>query len=239
MIARAILHLKQPPASPALVIFDCDGVLIDSEVLCNRVVAEDLTAQGWPMSVEESHNLFIGLTFPDTQRAAEAHLGRSLGKNWVAGIITRVTAIMAAQARPIPGARAALEGTTALGLRWRVASNSSHQEMAAKFAAAGLADLVGGRVHSAYDVITRGGAGKPAPDVFLEAATSEGVSPAACLVIEDSVAGIRGALAAGMTCLGFSPDGHNAAELAAAGAIPFDSMFDVPDLLRAAMEVKR
>ncbi|MEA2744756.1 MAG: hypothetical protein QOG25_3127, partial [Acetobacteraceae bacterium] len=104
-------------------------------------------------------------------------------------------------------------------------------EMAAKFARAGLSGLVDGRVHSAYDLIARGKRGKPDPDLFLEAAAAENVPPAACLVIEDSLAGVRAAVAAGMTCLGFSPD-NDGAHLRQAGAVPFASMFALPDVLR-------
>jgi HAD superfamily hydrolase (TIGR01509 family) len=203
-----------------LVIFDCDGVLIDSEALCDRVVSADLTEHGWDLSAAECHRLFIGLTFADTQLAAEAHLGRSLGGDWVDRIVRRVTAVMAAEAEAIPGAREAIEGVVGLGLPFRIASNSSRPEMAAKFSRAGLADLVEGRIHSAYDLIARGKRGKPDPDLFLEAAAAERVAPSECVVIEDSLAGVRAAVAAGMIVLGFSPD-DDGAHLRAAGALPF------------------
>jgi HAD superfamily hydrolase (TIGR01509 family) len=215
----------------ALVIFDCDGVLIDSEALCDRVVSADLIRQGWQLTPTDCHRLFLGLTFPDIQRAAEAHLHRPLGSDWVAQIVGQVTQVMAAEAEPIPGAREALEATTALGLPYRIASNSSRPEMAAKFARAGLSALVEGRIHSAYDLIARGKRGKPDPDLFQEAATAQAVPPAACVVIEDSLAGVQAAVAAGMRCLGFSPDGDGA-HLRQAGALPFPSMFALPALLR-------
>jgi beta-phosphoglucomutase-like phosphatase (HAD superfamily) len=215
-----------------LVIFDCDGVLIDSEALCDRVVSRDLHAAGWPLSPEECHRLFVGLTFADIQRAAEAQLGRSLGSDWVSGIIQRVTKVMAEEVEPIGGAREALEATAAMGLPYRVASNSSRGEMAAKFNRTGLAGLLKGRIHSAYDLMRLGKRGKPAPDLFLEAAAAEGVPPAACLVVEDSLAGVKGAVSAGMRCLGFRPDGDGA-QLQAAGALPFTSMFALPDLIRS------
>jgi HAD superfamily hydrolase (TIGR01509 family) len=215
-----------------LVIFDCDGVLIDSEALCDRVVSADLTRQGWPLTPAECHGLFLGLTFPDIQSAAETHLRRPLGPDWVDEVVRRVTDVMAAEVEPVPGAREALEATTALGLPFRIASNSSRPEMAAKFARAGLSTLVEDRIHSAYDLIARGKRGKPDPDLFLEAAAAENVPPGACLVIEDSLAGVHAAVAAGMTCLGFSPE-TDGANLRQAGALPFASMFALPDLLRS------
>ncbi len=222
----------------SLVIFDCDGVLIDSEGICNRIVAAMLTEIGWPMTADESHTRFIGLSFYDMQPRIEAHLGRGLGVDWVDTVVSRVTAAMADEVEMVPGARLALDSVTAMGLPWRVASNSSHVEMDAKFRRTGLLDLVAGRVHSAVDVIARGGAGKPAPDVYLAAAAAEGVPPHTCLAIEDSVAGARAAVAAGMTCYGYSPD-DDGAHLRAAGAEPFRSMHAIPDLLRAAMEGMR
>jgi HAD superfamily hydrolase (TIGR01509 family) len=219
----------------ALVIFDCDGVLIDSEALCDRVVSAELQRAGWHLSPAGCHRLFLGLTFPDIQAAAEAHLRRPLDPTWVETVVRRVTEVMAREAEPIPGARAALEATTALGLAFRIASNSSHGEMAAKFARTGFSDLVAGRIHSAYDMIALGKKGKPAPDLFLAAASAEGVPPAACVVIEDSLAGVQAAVSAGMTCLGFSPE-TDGEHLRQAGALPFRSMSALPNLLRSFLQ---
>ena len=232
--------MMESPTNPmphplSLVIFDCDGVLIDSEALCDRVVSAELAPEGWALSAADCHRLFLGLTFPDIRAAAEAHLHRPLSPGWVDRVMRRVTAVMATEAEPIPGAREALLGMIALGLPFRIASNSSREEMAAKFDRTGLAGLVEGRVHSAYDLIARGKRGKPAPDLYLEAAAAEGVPPGACLVIEDSVAGVQAAVAAGMTCLGFSPD-TDGAKLAAAGAHPFASMVALPGLIRLYLE---
>lgn len=215
----------------SLVIFDCDGVLIDSEALCDRVVSAELIRQGWHLSPTDCHRLFLGLTFPDIQSAAESHLDRALGVDWVDLVVREVTETMAAEAEPIPGAREAIEAVAAMGLPYRIASNSTRPEMHAKFARAGLLELVEGRIHSAYDLIARGKRGKPDPDLFLEAAAAENAAPAACVVIEDSLAGVTAAIAAGMTCLGFAPD-SDGGHLAAAGALPFRSMFALPDLLR-------
>jgi HAD superfamily hydrolase (TIGR01509 family) len=223
---------------PRLVIFDCDGVLIDSEALCNRIVAAELREAGWPLTAEDCQRLFVGLTFADTQRAAEVHLNRPLGSDWTDTLVRRVTKVMANEAVLVPGAAEALRATTALGLPYRIASNSSREEMAAKFSRTGLAPLVAGRIHSAHDLIARGLHGKPAPDLFLEAAAAEGVAPGDCVVIEDSIAGVTAAVAAGMPCLAFCPDGET--DLARqAGALPFASMFALPDLLRTRLTGSR
>ena len=103
----------------------------------------------------------------------------------------------------MPGAEDALRAVAAMGLPYRVASNSSHEEMAEKFSRTGLSALVAGRVHSARDVAR----GKPEPDLFLAAATAEGVQPARCLVVEDSAPGLAAAHEAGMRAVCFAPDG--------------------------------
>lgn len=220
---------------PALIIFDCDGVLIDSEPATNRVVAEVLTELGWAMDAVEAYDRFVGMSFYSMQPVIETRLGRSLGAGWVDDLVTRLVGVLASEVETVPGARETLEGVSALGLPWRIASNSSHTEMAAKFTRTGLAELVAGRLHSAVDVIAAGGRGKPAPDLFLAAAGIEGVAPERCLVIEDSVAGVTAAVAAGMGCLGFDPHAGGAM-LRAAGAMPIHRLDHVPMLLRALLE---
>src|SRR5208337_2373754 len=126
-----------------------------------RIVAEILTADGWAMTVEEAEQRFTGMSFYAMRPEIEARLGRSLGDGWVDRVVAEVTEAMAHEVEPVPGAREALEATLAMGLPWRIASNSSHIEMEAKFGRAGWMELVSGRMHSAVDVIALGGAGKP------------------------------------------------------------------------------
>ena len=185
-----------------LVIFDCDGVLIDSEPLSRLVLMDEAVSLGWNMTEAEAHG-FTGLTWSAIRPIFEARLGVVLPTDWPVVLQNRVIAMMARGVLAMPGARAVLEATAALGLPYRVASNSSHQEMAEKFAGTGLIELVRGRVHSARDVAK----GKPAPDVFLAAAAAEDVCPARCLVVEDSAPGMVGALAAGMRVIAYAPDG--------------------------------
>jgi HAD superfamily hydrolase (TIGR01509 family) len=216
-----------------LVIFDCDGVLVDSETAANRVVAEVLTGLGWTITGEECRARFMGMTLSDMRPLIEARVGRQPA-DFTRRLAARLVERLGQEVEAMPGAIEALQATTALGLPWRVASNSSRAEMAVKFARTGLAPLVAGRVHSAEDVVARGGRGKPAPDVFLAAAAAEGVDPAACLVIEDSVPGTQGAIAAGMECLGFAPHGGGE-ELRREGAELIRGFAELPGMLRARM----
>jgi len=202
---------------PELIIFDCDGVLIDSEAVASAVISKDLTALGWPLSTEQSMDIFLGMSIQDMQPIIETRLGRKLPDSWRAELATKIIQALGTDAKIIPGAKDVLEGINALGIPWRVASNSSDEEMTVKFKRTGLTALTAGRTHSASTVIAQGGRPKPAPDVFLAAANAANISPTNCIVIEDSALGVTGAVAAGMICYGFSP--HNdGAHLTAAGA---------------------
>ncbi len=218
------------PSPLRLVIFDCDGVLVDSEGSAARVTAHEVSLLGWPLTPDEAMAQFMGLRLSDMPALVAAHTGQPLPPSWVENLRDKLIEAFAFEVEPMPGAAEVLRATTALGLPYRVASNSSHEEMAVKFARTGLAPLVQGRTHSARDVK----AGKPAPDVFLAAAAVEGVPPDACIVVEDSLPGIRAALAAGMTCIGLDPRGPGEA-LRAAGAYPVQALSELPALFQAAM----
>ena len=230
MTARELMRARR--ATLRLVIFDCDGVIVDSEPISNRILAEDFSVRGWPMTGEEAEHLFIGTTLAEIQPRAEAHMGSKLPDGWREQIRARIVDAMLHEAVPVPGAVEALHAVSALGLPWRVASNSSHEELRAKFARLQLTAIVDGRVHSHRDVPRP----KPAPDLFLAAAAAEGVSPEECLVVEDSVAGATAARAAGMDCLGLDRTGDGAA-LRVVGAAPFSSMTELPGLIALALEI--
>jgi beta-phosphoglucomutase-like phosphatase (HAD superfamily) len=214
-----------------LVIFDCDGVLVDSEPVASRVTARLLTQLGWLMTAEEANAHFLGMSLPDMRPLIEVRLG-PLPTDFETGLSAALIAALSREAVAIAGAADVLRATAALGVPYRVASNSSCAEMAAKFAATGLAPLVAGRLHSFEDVLAAGGRGKPAPDLYLAAAAAEAVPPASCLVIEDSVPGVRAAVAAGMICLGFAPHGHVAPLQAAGVAGVLRSLAELPPILR-------
>ncbi len=218
------------PEPLRLVIFDCDGVLVDSEGPSNRVVAQEITALGWPMTTAESCTLFVGRRLSDIPPVVEARIARPVPAGWVDALREKMIAVLGTELEAMPGAHDALRATTALGLPYRIASNSSHEEMAVKFRRVAMVELVDGRMHSARDVAR----GKPAPDLFLHAAAAAGVPPAACLVVEDSVPGAQAARAAGMACIGLAPHGEDPA-LREAGAVLIRSFTELPALLRAAM----
>lgn len=227
MSALAFLTARAAPIR--MVIFDCDGVLVDSEPLANRVTAQVVTEAGWPLSAAEAEAEFIGLNLEAMIPLVEARIGHPLPDDWVPRLTSTLVDVLGRESTPIPGAIDALHGVTRLGLPWRVASNSSHAEMNAKFHCIGIAALVAGRLHSYTDVAQ----GKPAPDLFLAAAAAEGIPPEACVVIEDSITGARAAAAAGMACLGFAPHGDHPG-LRAVGAHLFPAMHNLPALLAEA-----
>ncbi|MDD2878038.1 MAG: HAD-IA family hydrolase [Acidiphilium sp.] len=217
-----------------LVIFDCDGVLMDSEIVSARVVADDLTTHGLPTTPERVMTRFVGMSLRTMKPLIEAERGAALPDEWTARMVAKLAAAMAAEVTEIPGARALLDRLSAMGMAWRIASNSADEEMDAKFSRTGFLAITAGRTHSAPRLFAAGGQPKPAPDVFLDAARTEGVDPARCLVIEDSVPGVTGAVAAGMTCYGFAPRGEGATLLLAGASGIIRDLDAVPGLLTRA-----
>ena len=212
-------------ARPAAVLFDCDGVLADSEMLVNRLVAAELTARGWPMDAIEARETFLGLALPDMLPVIEARCGR-LPADWGQRLGATIARALDAEVEPVPGAMAAVAAVAAAGLPVACCSNSARGELAAKMARLGLAEVFAGRLFSFEDVARP----KPAPDLYLAAAAACGVPPAACAVIEDSLTGARAGIAAGCRVYGLTRE-TDAAVLAAVGAIPFADMADLPRLL--------
>jgi len=211
---------------PELVIFDCDGVLIDSEGVASVVTAQNISALGWKMTPQEALGRFLGMSIVDIQPLVEAEIGAQVPVGWRAGLARELVAALGRDSRLIPGARDVLLGLNALGIEWRVASNSSQEEMAIKFEKTGLAALTAGRRFAAADA----GRPKPAPDVFLAAAGA--VPPSRCVVVEDSPLGVTGAVAAGMMVYGFAPHGDGAALLAAGAAGLLRALNDLFEVLK-------
>ncbi|WP_199698926.1 HAD family hydrolase [Oleomonas cavernae] len=211
---------------PSLVIFDCDGVLVDSEGPANRCLGEAVTALGLPMDEAGSRAQFVGLSMTSVMARIEAMTGRPLPAGWLAALQAKTYACFRAELQAIPGVRAAIERILAAGIATCVASSGSPDKMELTLGLTGLRPLFGDRLFSAVQVAR----GKPAPDLFLLAARRMGLAPEATVVVEDSVPGVTGAVAAGMRALGFARD-TDAALLAAAGAETFDDMGALPRLI--------
>jgi HAD superfamily hydrolase (TIGR01509 family) len=207
-----------------LVIFDCDGVLVDSERLAVRIDVRVLAALGWPLSEREVIDRFLGRSHEFMVAEIQAHLGRRLPVDWEDEFQHLYREAFAAELTPVAGVVEALEQIT---LATCVASSGSHDKMRYTLGLTGLYDRFAGRIFSASEVAN----GKPAPDLFLHAARRMGVDPAACAVVEDSRYGVEAARAAGMLALGFAGGLTTAERLRGSGTLVFSDMRDLPSLL--------
>lgn len=218
-------------APPSLVIFDCDGVLVDSEPAANRLLVRVLAEDGYDISYEECRRLFVGKTMDAVMGHVEEAIGRPLGPHWPAYIRDETLKAFAAGVEPVPGVEAVLLQLKARRVPFCVASSGKFEKMRFTLGSSGLLPLVEDLLFSAEQVAR----GKPAPDLFLHAAKTMGHAPEACVVIEDSVPGVQAAAAAGMPVLGFAGDPHtDAAALEGEGAHVFYDMSDVPGLIGVA-----
>jgi HAD superfamily hydrolase (TIGR01509 family) len=200
---------------PHLIIFDCDGVLVDSEVLACRCLCEALAGCGIEVGLEETLDLFLGRSLDAVLDHYQA-LGRSIPRQFPAELMAKVQETFRAALCPIEGVGSVLEG---LQMPHCVASSSTLDRVSLSLSLTGLARHFGDRLYTAQ-MVDRG---KPAPDLFLYAARRMQADPARTLVIEDSVSGVRAAKAAGMTVWGFVGGSHyrvrdGAANLHEAGA---------------------
>lgn len=209
-----------------LVIFDCDGVLVDSERLSVRLDVELLEILGWPLSEAEIVEHWVGRTEAAMRAEIEAHLGRDVSAEWEA-FSERYVAAFANALEPVDGVSDVVDAIQATGVATCVASSGDHAKIRRNLAKTGLLDRFAGRIFSADDVEH----GKPAPDLFLHAATAMGVEPGRCAVIEDSRHGVAAARAAGMEALGYAGGVTPAAALAGPATTVFDDMRELPALI--------
>ncbi|MFJ7049447.1 HAD family hydrolase [Streptomyces sp. NPDC101112] len=184
-----------------LVIFDNDGVLVDSEPISNRHLAAYLTELGHPTSYEESIRDYMGSAMHRVHELIQERTGRWLPDDFDEVFHARVFAAFERELAPVDGVFDVLEKLVAEGVPYCVASSGSHERIRVGHRTTGLDRWFGdGLVFSAQDV----GRGKPAPDLFLHAAERMGVAPERCAVVEDSPLGVRAGLAAGMDVYGFT-----------------------------------
>jgi HAD superfamily hydrolase (TIGR01509 family) len=207
-----------------LVIFDCDGVLIDSERLAVKVDVLMLEQLGWPLSEAEVIERLVGRSDADTQAEIEAHLGRRLPAGWEEQFKPLYDEVFAAELAPVEGVLEALELIT---VPTCVASSGTHAYLRQMLGLTDLYERFAGRIFSADDVDR----GKPAPDLFLHAALNMGAAPSACVVVEDSLAGVQAARAAGMRTLAFAGGLTPEELLAGPNTIVFDDMLELPKLV--------
>jgi HAD superfamily hydrolase (TIGR01509 family) len=184
-----------------LVIFDNDGVLVDSEPISNRILADYLTELGHPTTYEDSIRDYMGAAVHRVHDLIGERTGQMLPADFDEVYHHRVFEAFGRELEPVPGVAAVLEKLDADGVPYCVASSGSHERIRVALRRTGLAGYFPeGRIFSAQDV----GRGKPAPDLFLHAAEVMGVRPVQCAVVEDSPLGVRAAAAAGMDAYGFT-----------------------------------
>lgn len=213
-----------------LVIFDCDGVLVDSEIIVNRIFAETLTEAGFAITYEEVSQKFVGLSFASCLEMIEQIFGRPVPTEWLALSKEREITALKQELQATVGIADVLKELT---LPKCVASNSSPRHIDLVLGLTGLLDHFNGKLYSCHHVDRP----KPFPDVYLHAASQMGYAPENCVVIEDSVAGVKAGSAAGMRVLGYTPSdrhsSHHEALIVAGAKLVFDDMRQLLDLLKA------
>jgi HAD superfamily hydrolase (TIGR01509 family) len=212
-----------------LVIFDCDGVLVDSERLANTSFSRALKPHGLDWTVEETMRRLMGRSLKSAVEIVEAKIGAKLPDDFLEKMqVVTYQSFRDAPLRPIPGVREAVVKLQAAGIATCVASSGTADKMRFTLGLTGLSDLFEGRIFSSSQVPR----GKPFPDLFLHAALSMNEQPFDCIVVEDSVPGVQAARAAGMRALAYAGAAHADRDgMGAAGGFLFDDMAQLPRLV--------
>ncbi len=218
----------------AAVLFDCDGVLVDSEPITNRVLAEMLGELGWPLTTDESMRIFTGKAVKDEADLIESKTGFRITPEWLHGFRERRNEALERDLTAIPNAPAAVRALfEQLDGRIACASGADRFKVELQLEKVGILDCFAGRIFSGHEMPRS----KPAPDVYLAAAAALGVDPKRCAVVEDTVTGAMAGVAAGATVFGYSTgeSGHSGPEaLRSVGAMQvFSDMAELPALLAA------
>lgn len=217
------------------VLFDCDGVLVDSEAITNGVLREMLGELGWKLSVAECMRIFVGKALIDERGLIEAHIGQPLTEDWFVHFRERRNLCLMQTVQPI---RNVIATVAQLHDRYQgriaCASGADRFKVELQLEKCGLMRYFKGRIFSGYEVPRS----KPAPDVYLAAAAALGIDPRRCAVVEDTVTGATAGVAAGATVFGYSPPeaGHDAPDAlkSVGAAVIFTDMAKLPALLDAA-----
>ncbi len=210
---------------PSAVLFDCDGVIVDSEGPTFLMLQADFAAHGLPLTLHDLETDWIGATAEDLHLRARSE-GATLPDDWVADFYVRLNRLLADGVPLIPGIVPVFDALDLAGIPYAVCSNGTLAKMQITLGQHGLTSRLNGHSYSGQAL----GRPKPAPDVYLHAARALNVAPETAVVIEDSPTGARAARAAGIRCLGYAPLGPHPG-LTAEGATLFHSMSDLPALL--------
>ncbi len=214
------------------VLFDCDGVLVDSEPITNSLLRDMLEEQGWCLTPEACFQHFVGKAVIDEKLAIEANTGKPLTEAWMAAFRARRNAALEAHLQAIPNIHTAIEQIhLSFGGRIACASGADRFKVELQLAKVALMPYFEGRIFSGHEMPRS----KPAPDVYLAAAAAVGVHPSRCAVVEDTVTGVMAGVAAGCMVFGYAQPHMQATEhaaLMAAGAShTFTDMLHLPSLL--------
>jgi len=212
-------------ASPELIIFDCDGVLVDSEVIFNQVLSDDLAKRGLTLNLEQTMALFVGGSMESVEAKVKDR-GIDIGEDWIESIYSEVMTRLDAGVDPVAGIPELLSHLTKAGMPFCVASNGPVHKMNLTLGQNELLRYFENGLFSAYEIDSW----KPEPGLFLHAAEQFSTHPEKCIVIEDSHNGTLAAKNAGMACLGYAPHGPDAA-LEANGAKCFSHMDELAELV--------
>lgn len=210
------------------VLFDCDGVLVDSEPVVNRVLREMLAERGWLLTEEECLALFVGKMVKDERARIEHHTGLPLTEEWLAAFRARRNAALEAELLVVPNAQAAVHEVHArLDARIACASGADRHKVELQLRKVGLHGYFDGRIFSGHEMPRS----KPHPDVYLAAAAALAAEPRRCAVVEDTLTGVAAGVAAGATVFAYVPHGDAEAFRRAGVAGVINDMAQLPAAL--------
>lgn len=210
------------------VLFDCDGVLVDSEPITNGVLRDMLAESGWDLTPAECMRIFVGKAVKDEAATIEANTGRPLTQAWLADFRQRRNAGLEQHLQAIPNIHRAMQSILPrFGQRIACASGADRFKVELQLNKVGLMPYFEGRIFSGHEMPRS----KPAPDVYLAAAAALAMPTARCAVVEDTVTGVNAGVAAGGQVLGYAPQDDGRALLAAGAWVVFHDMAELPAML--------
>ncbi len=210
------------------VLFDCDGVLVDSESITCGVLRDMLEERGWAMTLQQCMDIFVGHMVTDKRAEIEAHTGLPITQEWMLAFRERRNVALVADIQAIPHVHAAVKAVhRSMNGRIACASGADRFKVEMMLTQVGLADYFAGNIFSGHEMPRS----KPHPDVYLAAAAHLGVNPTRCAVVEDTVIGVRAGVSAGATVFGYAPLGDGQVLLDAGASVVFRDMAELHGLM--------